>query len=98
MVAIKRIPVSESVWLSLSDMKKPGQTYDGLISEMIEHEKERRFLMEMASIEAETNYVEFAPWNFLRGICSVALVPWPAGFFLIKKELRIYRVKNYEHG
>ncbi|KAF1073297.1 hypothetical protein [Methanogenium sp. MK-MG] len=61
MTATKRIPVSEPVWISLSDMKKPGQTYDGLLAEIIEHEKERRFLVDMAAIEAERDFVEFAP-------------------------------------
>lgn len=61
MTATKRIPVSESVWTSLSDMNKPGQTYDGLLTEIIVHEKERRFLVEMAAIEVEGDFVEFAP-------------------------------------
>ena len=60
MTATKRIPVSEPVWTTLSDMKKPGQTYDGLLSEIIEHEKDRRFLEEMATIEAKRDFVEFA--------------------------------------
>ena len=61
MAATKRIPVSEQVWTSLSDMKKPGQTFDRLLSDIVEHEKDRRFLAEMAAIEAEGNFVEFAP-------------------------------------
>lgn len=61
MTTTKRIPVSESVWISLSDMKTPGQTYDGLLAEIIDHEKERRFLAEMTAIEAEGDFVEFAP-------------------------------------
>ena len=56
----KRIPVSETFWTSLSDMKKPAQTDDGLLSGTIEHEMERRFLAEMAAIEAEGDFVEFA--------------------------------------
>lgn len=59
MTATKRIPVSEPVWTSLSDLKKPGQTYDRLLAEIIEYEKERRFLAEMAAIEAEADFVEF---------------------------------------
>lgn len=60
MTAIKRIPVSEPVWTSLSDLKKTGQTYDELLAEIIEHEKEHRFLAEMAAIEEEADFVEFA--------------------------------------
>ncbi len=61
MTATKRIPVSEQVWTSLSELKEPGQTYDVLLTEIIEHEKERRFLADMATIEAEGDFVEFAP-------------------------------------
>jgi len=61
MTAGKRIPVSEEVRTSLSEMKKPGQTVDELLSVIIGHEKERRFLAEMATIEAEGTFVEFAP-------------------------------------
>ncbi len=60
MTATKRIPVSEPVWTSLSDLKKPGQTYDRLLAEIIDHEKERRFLADMAAIEAEADFVEFS--------------------------------------
>lgn len=38
-VASKRIPVSKEVWESLHDLRKPGQTYDQLIQEMIEESK-----------------------------------------------------------
>ncbi|MDE4908867.1 hypothetical protein L0665_09640 [Methanogenium marinum] len=40
MTATKRIPVSEPVWTSLSELKKPGQTFDGLLAEIIGNEKE----------------------------------------------------------
>lgn len=60
MTATKRIPVSEPVWTSLTDLKKPGQTYDELLAEIIEHEKEHHFLVEMAAIEKKADFVEFA--------------------------------------
>jgi hypothetical protein len=34
-IAEKRIPVSEDVWKALHGMRKPGQTYDSLLREMI---------------------------------------------------------------
>ena len=41
-------------------MKRSGQTYDEFLSEMIEYEKERRFLGDMAAIvEEEGDFVAF---------------------------------------
>ena len=34
-IAEKRIPVSEAVWKALHNLRKPGQTYDSLLREMI---------------------------------------------------------------
>ena len=34
--ATKRIPVTEPTWKSLHQLRKPGQTYDELLAEMIE--------------------------------------------------------------
>jgi hypothetical protein len=34
-IAEKRIPVSVDVWKALHNMRKPGQTYDSLLREMI---------------------------------------------------------------
>jgi predicted CopG family antitoxin len=61
MTPTKHIPVSGEVWASLSELKGPGQTFDELLAEIILHEKERRFLTEMAAIEAEGDFVEFVP-------------------------------------
>ena len=60
MTTTKHIPVSEQTRDSLRELKKPGQTYDGLLADLVEHEKERRFLMEMTAIKAEGDFVEFA--------------------------------------
>ena len=38
----KRIPVSEPVWKDLAEMKKAGQTYDDILTEMIELQKKQR--------------------------------------------------------
>ncbi len=58
MAATKRIPVSEGVWEEISDLKRPGQTFDELLSHMVELEKKRRFIEEMDRIEAEGDFVE----------------------------------------
>ena len=57
MAVTKRVPVSESVWADLSTLKKPGQTYDDLLSSMIDQEKKRRFIEDMDRIEEEGDFV-----------------------------------------
>jgi len=42
MPAFKRIPVSETVWKMLGEMKGTGQTYDDLLEDMIERVKKAR--------------------------------------------------------
>jgi len=58
MVATKRIPVSESVWRELSELKKPGQTFDQLLNEIVEREKKYRLMQDMKRIEEEGEFVE----------------------------------------
>ncbi len=58
MAATKRIPVSEGVWAEISELKRPGQTFDDLLSQMAEQEKKRRFIEDMDRIEAEGDFVE----------------------------------------
>ena len=58
MAATKRIPVSEEVWAEISELKRPGQTFDDLLSQMAEQEKKRRFIEDMDRIEAEGGFVE----------------------------------------
>jgi predicted CopG family antitoxin len=61
MEANKRIPVTESVWIELSDLKRAGQTYSQLLEEMIEDRKKARLFRDMETIEKEGEFVEF-PW------------------------------------
>ena len=56
--ADKRIPVTREVWEDLSDLKRPGETFAGLLAEMIEHEKKRPLFLDMERIEGEGNFVE----------------------------------------
>ena len=58
MAATKRIPVSQRVWAEVSELKRPGQTFDDLLSHMVEQEKKRRFIEDMDRIEAEGDFVE----------------------------------------
>jgi predicted CopG family antitoxin len=61
MLATKRIPVTEAVWVELSELKMAGQTYSQLLEEMIEDRKKARFFRDMERIEKEGEFVEF-PW------------------------------------
>lgn len=42
MPAVKRIPVTESVWKELTEMRLIGQTYSDLLNEMIVDRKKHR--------------------------------------------------------
>lgn len=61
MLANKRIPVTESVWVELSGLKSAGQTYSDLLEEMIEDRKKARLFRDMERIEEEDDLAEF-PW------------------------------------
>jgi hypothetical protein len=50
-LAYKRIPVTEEIWESLSEMKRPGQTYDRLLSEMIALKQEHDFLTHLEEVK-----------------------------------------------
>ncbi len=54
--ATKRIPVTPEVWASLSKLKRPGQTYDSLLEEMIALKEEHDFQKHLEEIE--TNFGE----------------------------------------
>lgn len=47
MKATKRIPVTEERWRELSELKEAGQTYDELLSDMIEVLKRERLFKDM---------------------------------------------------
>ena len=61
MLATKRIPVTEAVWIELSELKSAGQTYSQLLEEMIEERKKARLFRDMEKIEKEGEFVEL-PW------------------------------------
>ncbi|ADN36170.1 conserved hypothetical protein [Methanolacinia petrolearia DSM 11571] len=62
---IKRIPIKEPTWRELHDLKKAGQSYDDLISEMIEREQDYREWKMIAGIEKEGDFVPFDPEDIL---------------------------------
>ncbi|MGV8088381.1 MAG: hypothetical protein ACP5NU_04895 [Methanomicrobiales archaeon] len=55
--ATKRIPVTPEVWESLSKLKRPGQTYDSLLEEMIALKEEHDFLEHLKEIEMSGDFI-----------------------------------------
>jgi len=53
----KRIPVTEPVWKELAEMRSAGQTYDELLSEMIELRKKRRLVDDIRHSMDEDDFV-----------------------------------------
>lgn len=58
--ANKRIPVTDEIWQILSNLKRPGQTYDSLLAEMIEIKQERDFLAHIEEIEKTAQFVSLS--------------------------------------
>lgn len=54
--ADKRIPVTEERWEELHDLKGPGETYDELLSEMVEEYRKARLFEEMDEIREESEF------------------------------------------
>ncbi|MDD5187604.1 MAG: hypothetical protein PHF57_05295 [Methanoregula sp.] len=55
--ATKRIPVSTSTWETVHQLRKPGETYDDVIRELIRRDSEIRLIEEMERIRKRGNYV-----------------------------------------
>ena len=58
--ANKRIPVTDEIWQALSNLKRPGQTYDRLLAEMIDIKQERDFLAHIEEIEKTAQFVSLS--------------------------------------
>jgi len=56
-IATKRIPVTPETWEKLSEMKRPGQTYDELLGQMIVHEQCIRFHDDMKRTEQHGKFI-----------------------------------------
>jgi hypothetical protein len=48
MTATKRIPVSKEIWASLSELKRPGETFDGLLAAMVDPQLAARNLRRLS--------------------------------------------------
>ncbi len=55
--ATKRIPVSTSTSETVHQLRKPGETYDDVIRELIRRDSEIRLIEEMERIRKRGNYV-----------------------------------------
>jgi len=53
----KRIPVTESVWKELAEMRSAGQSYDELLAEMIELRKKRRLIEDSRNSMEDDDFV-----------------------------------------
>lgn len=57
MTLSKRIPVTEQVWKELAEMREAGQTYNDLLTEMIELRKKRRLVEDVTQSLQEDDFV-----------------------------------------
>jgi predicted CopG family antitoxin len=58
MIAIKQIPVSQSVWDEIVELKESNQTFDDLLSHMVDLEKKNRLMEDMKKKEDEGEFVK----------------------------------------
>ncbi|KAF5086188.1 hypothetical protein KHC33_12655 [Methanospirillum sp. J.3.6.1-F.2.7.3] len=58
MTAIKQIPVSQSVWDEIVELKESNQTFDDLLSHMVDLEKKNRLMEDMKKKEDEGEFVK----------------------------------------
>ncbi len=55
--ATKRIPVSLSTWETVHQLRKPGETYDDAIGNLIRRDSETRLIEETGRIRKRNRYV-----------------------------------------
>jgi hypothetical protein len=55
--ATKRIPVSPSTWETVHQLKKPGETYDDVIRNLVRRDSETRLIEETRRIRKRDRYV-----------------------------------------
>ncbi|QXO95652.1 hypothetical protein KSK55_04450 [Methanospirillum purgamenti] len=58
MIAIKQIPVSQSVWDEIVELKESNQTFDDLLSHMVDLENKNRLMEDMKKKEDEGEFVK----------------------------------------
>lgn len=55
--ATKRIPVCPSTWEAVHELRRPGQTFDDVIRELVKEENRRRLFDETRRIMEEDDFV-----------------------------------------
>ena len=55
--ATKRIPVCPSTWETIHELRKPGQTFDDVINELVRRNSETRLIEEMARLRKRDRYI-----------------------------------------
>lgn len=58
MTTTKQIPISQTLWEEIIELKGSNQTLDDLLSHMIDLEKKNRLMEDMKKKENEGEYVE----------------------------------------
>jgi hypothetical protein len=64
---IKRIPVKELTWVNLYDLKEAGQSYDDLLTGMIQRERDYRDWRMITDIDRTCEFVAFDPEEIMKG-------------------------------
>jgi len=62
----KRIPVKETIWRNLHDLKEAGQSYDELLAAMIQREQDWRTWKMITDIDRTGEFVAFDPDDILQ--------------------------------
>jgi hypothetical protein len=55
--ATKRIPVCPSTWEAVHGLRKPGQTFDDVIRELVQEENRRRLYAETRRLREKDDFV-----------------------------------------
>jgi predicted CopG family antitoxin len=58
MTTVKQIPISLSLWEEITELKGNEQSFDDLLSHMVDLEKKNRLMEDMKSREEEGEFVE----------------------------------------
>ena len=61
--ATKRIPVRPSTWNTIHQLRKPGQTYDDVIRELIQRDPEQKLISETDRIIQRNKFVPLSGIN-----------------------------------
>jgi len=67
----KRIPISPSTWEELSLLKKPGETFDHLISDLIAERQKQDIIRHVRHVSEEGDFISLddvkAAWELDEG-------------------------------